>query len=158
MKIYLIDAAGAVFWLAGHNTEPECTHGSSSGFVKSPKAALQENNFARGANGSFFDRGNLTTEISFTATRTFDTVGAAERFMLQYDRLTSREGAVVMIMADGSMEQLAAAVASPPRMTHRGVTVDISHTVQGGGITLRPVTFDSTVQTFDSTLWTFDSN
>lgn len=139
MKIHLTDSDGNVHWLAGHDVAPECARGSAYGFRHRGNRLLQENQYARGVAGDFFDRGNFTTELSFSARRTFDTTGEALLFIADYDRATPREGLLTQLIENpsenGGFEKryLAGAVVDPPEMSATGCTVDMTFTVRGTG-------------------------
>jgi hypothetical protein len=132
MKIALIHES-TTYWLAGETGVDERVHSSAADLVISGAIALQEQSRVRAVARAWRDRGNQSAEVSFSTTRKFATMAAAEEFALTYDITFPRTGYVEFYGASGSVVgTLGNAVVNPPRRVVTGVSVRLEYTVVGG--------------------------
>lgn len=137
MRIGLYNGS-TLYPLAGASGVSERTHSSAADVAINPSAALQVVSRVRATHALHLDRGNLATSISFTTSRKFATVEAAELWALDYDADFPRTGKLVMetVLPDGNtrVRVMADAVVSPPQRRLNGATIQIAYAVQGGAI------------------------
>lgn len=148
MKVHLTDTSGNVCWLAGHDCDPECLRTSARDYNHQGQQIVEPSSFARGAVGAFFDRQNFTTQLTFSATRTFTTSGEACLFIADYDRVTPRFGFITLIVTNPhenggeELRYLLDAVVDPPNMTNRGAAVVLDYTIRGSGPIINQLPLD----------------
>lgn len=138
MRISLLNT-GTLYPLAGEAGVSERVHSSAADLRISPRAALQTTERVRAAAARHYDRGNLSTVITFSTTRLFDSVTAADQWSLDYDSDFPREGTLYLdsVAADGitvARKLMDNAVVSPPERIHRGCTIQLFYQIQGGAI------------------------
>ena len=131
MKIALIHDS-TTYWLAGETGVDERVHSSAADLVISGAIALQDQSRVRAVARAWRDRGNKSVEVSYSTTRKFATLAAAEEFALTYDTNFPRTGYVEFYGASGSLiTALTNAVVNPPRRVVTGVSVRLDYTVVG---------------------------
>lgn len=136
MRVMLLTSDGRQHWLAGQPGVSERIHSSVGNFRKSCSVAEQVNEFVRAAASEVVDRGNILTTLSFSTTRQFPTVEAAELWVLDYEVTWPREGMLVLesILPGGAVRRryMAGAVVRPPDLSYLGTSVAIQYVVRGG--------------------------
>jgi hypothetical protein len=125
-----ITSGSTTHHLAGQAGVDERTHSSAGDFIHSATVAAQDRSGVRRAAAGQWDRGNLQTTISFTTSRLFETVAAAELWDLDYDSTFLRSG-VVACTAGANTRYLREALVQPPNRRIVGCTVFLSYTITG---------------------------
>jgi hypothetical protein len=121
------------YWLAGQVGVDQSVHSSAANLQFNGSAILQAQQRVRANYTALRDRGNLMASVSFSTTRQFDTISAAEIFAATYDAVFPRTGTLRCFRESGpSVCQLLNAVVAPPSRQVIGVTVMMSYTVNGG--------------------------
>lgn len=138
MRIALNTGSGTVF-LAGNPGVSEREHSSASDIVIAPTIITQPRDGVRRVTSGERDRGNLTTTISFSTTRTFQKPVEAQQFALDYESSNSeRTGSLSLTPiggTGGAARTMADCVVHPPERRVTGCTVFLSYTCKGGKIT-----------------------
>jgi hypothetical protein len=115
--------------LAGGTNERE--HTSAFDIVITGQIQTQPRDGVRRERSGVVDRGNLTSSISFSTTRQFESVEAAETFALGYDATAARTGT----LTTDTGFSMADCVVLPPERRINGVSVTLRYTCIGGGWT-----------------------
>ena len=139
MRVMIMTKGGRHVWLAGNPALNERVHSSVADFRKVSTIDKQEGHFIRAAQVKLWDRQNVKTTLSFSTTRKFGTVPAAEEWMLDHEASYPRTGTLVLesILAGGAIVRryMGGTVVNPPELSHEGVSVLIRYTAEGGIIT-----------------------
>ncbi len=132
MKIALVHSSGT-YWLAGQVGVSERVHSSAADLEFSGEIAVQGQDRVRAPARAFRDRLNYSSGVSFTTSRKFDTLTAAEEFAATYDAVYPRTGSIELY---GASEVIVAtlqnAIVNPPRRRVTGVSVQLIYSVVGG--------------------------
>jgi len=137
MRIALLNGS-TTYHLAGESGVSEREHSSANNIRFTPSRIAQEVTRIRAANATAFDRGNLRMTLEFDTARTFDDVGEAEAFALEYDASYPRTGTIIITDSDNATaytRNMADCLVDPPTRTVMGCTVYLSYRVTGGAIT-----------------------
>lgn len=137
MRISLLVGA-TNYPLAGESGVSERVHSSAGDFQLTAQSQTQLLARVRAATAATVDRGNLSTTVAFTTTRTFSTPTDAFLYCLDLDAAVPREGVLVFVtQAVGGPVQtrhLLGAVVNPPSRRCDGCTLHLDYTVTGAGI------------------------
>ncbi len=108
-----------------------------SGFKIGVETTVQWDRPLRATNAQPRDRGNSATSISFSVTRLFTSVAAAETFILLHGKLLPKRGMLQLIAEDGKTVQKSfMRVTAVPTVesSYIGATTMHSYKFVGGGI------------------------
>jgi hypothetical protein len=100
------------------------------------KLVVQESDFLRAANATFYARGNRSVEVSFRVTQKFDTLRLAEEFMLSHvNDLPNQADAVFYCgtdsdVSEGTMSN--ATLVTLPELEYKGLAVTVLYKLIGG--------------------------
>jgi hypothetical protein len=131
MKIALVHES-LTYWLAGEPEVSERVHSSAANLKFSGSIEIDAQGLIRAVNMRYQDRKNLSSGLSFSTTRKFDTLAEAEEYSALYDTVNPRTGYVDLYGADGGAKaRLTQAVVKPPVRTVTGVSVQLDYEVVG---------------------------
>ncbi len=132
MKIALVYETLTI-WLAGQLEVSERVHSSASNLKFSGNIEIDAQGRIRATHMRFQDRKNLSSGVSFTTWRKFETEAEAEEFSALYDTVTQRTGYLDVYGAGGAaVARLTNAIVLPPTRTVIGVSVQLDYVVKGG--------------------------
>ncbi len=132
MKIALIYESDT-YWLAGQTGVSERVHSSAANLKFTGAIEIDAQGRIRAANMRFQDRSNLSSGVTFTTTRKFGSLAAAEEYSALYDALNPRTGYLDVYGADGGAKaRLTNAIVKPPVRVISGVSVQLDYEVIGG--------------------------
>lgn len=109
-------------------------YSSPSGFTIQTARNVQTRQFLRGKNAKMADRGNRRTTINFSVTRLFDTIPAAESYILLHETTIPGSGTVVFQAVDGKKFYLKDAAVQTTESKQTGRTTMHSYSIMGGVI------------------------
>lgn len=137
MRIALYSGS-TLYPLAGQQGVTEHDHSSAAGFTIAPQVNQQVAAYVRGTHSKPIDRGNLLNIMTFSTTRKFASVLAAQGWALDYDADFARSGTLYLDALDTTgiitRRTMANAVVDPPVRRCIGATVLLDYTVRGGVI------------------------
>lgn len=139
MRIALLNGITS-YPLAGEAGVSERTHSSAANLRIVPSIIVQADTRIRAAATLHRDRLNLATQITFSTTRQFATVRAAEEFARRYDATTPRTGTLLCDSIDPLTaltyrDTYADALVQPPARALAGATVLMDYVVLCGPCT-----------------------
>lgn len=103
------------------------------GFVASATAETQRGRGAcSGGLQRLRDRGNVQVSFTVPTKRTFDSVAAAQKWVVDTAGAGGFSGLLLFVFADGSESRFEWAVARPSRLEHRGVLVSATWAIEAG--------------------------
>jgi hypothetical protein len=131
-----------VYPLAGTSGVSERTHSSAGDFRITAQSEQELIQLLRATTAKMVDRGNLSTTISFSTARLFNTPAEAFLYTLDHDAALPRAGILVMEVTKPNGSQysrhLMDVVISPPVRRVIGCTALMEYQATGGGIVVGP--------------------